>query len=54
MRQENNTQNTLAERMKAGADASARTASSQPPAANAFGVQPTQTLNGGAKPTTNI
>lgn len=54
MRQESKTQNTLAERMKAGADASARTASSQPPAANAFGVQPTQTLNGGAKPTTRI
>ncbi len=57
MRQENNTQNTLQERMKAGADASARTASSQaqtPPPVNAFGVQPTQNLNGGAKPTTRI
>ena len=55
MRQENNTQNTLQERMKAGADASARTASSQqPPTPNAYGVQPTQTLNGGAKPTSKI
>ncbi len=57
MRQENNNQNTLQQRMKAGADADARVASSQPqtpPPVNSFGVQPTQGLNGGTKPTTKI
>ncbi len=57
MRQENNNQSSLQDRMKAGADADARVASSRqppPPAANAYGVQPTQNLNGGAKPTTKI
>jgi hypothetical protein len=57
MRSNNQQQTTLQQRMAAGAQAAARVSSSQqppPPAANAYGVQPTQTLNGGAKPTTKI
>jgi P-type conjugative transfer protein TrbL len=50
----NQTQTTLQQRMAAGADAASRVASSQPPPPNAYGVQPTQTLNGGAKPTSKI
>ena len=60
MRQSNSSQTTLQERMKAGADAAARVASSQQqtqlssPSVNSFGVQSTQALNGGAKPTSKI
>jgi len=57
MRQSSSNQTTLQERMKAGAAADARVASSQqppPPAVNSFGVQSTQNLNGGAKPTSRI
>jgi hypothetical protein len=60
MRQSNSSQTTLQERMKAGADAAARVASSQQqtqlssPSVNSFGVQSTQGLNGGAKPTSKI
>jgi type IV secretory pathway TrbL component len=50
----NSNSNTLQQRMQAGAAASARVSSQAPPAANAFGVQPTQNLNGGAKTTTTI
>lgn len=57
MRQENNNQAALQQRIQAGADAAARVATSQqpiPPSVNSFGVQSTQQLNGGAKPTTRI
>jgi hypothetical protein len=59
MRQRNSTQ-TLQERMKAGADAAARVASSRQqtqlslPSVNSFGVQATLALNGGARPTSKM
>ena len=60
MRQSNSSQTTLQERMKAGADAAARVASSQQqtqlssPSVNSFGVQSTQALSGDARPTSKI
>ena len=60
MGQSNGSQTTLQERMKAGADAAARVASSQQqtqlssPSVNSFGVQSTRALNGGSRPTSKI
>jgi TrbL/VirB6 plasmid conjugal transfer protein len=54
LRQESTNQTTLQQRIQAGAQAAQRVSSNQPPTPNAYGVQPTQNLNGGAKPTSKI
>jgi hypothetical protein len=58
MRQESSNQNTLQQRINAGAEAAARVAPTQQqppsPSVNSYGVQPTQNLNGGSRQTTKI
>lgn len=55
MNQNNSNRSTLQQRIQAGAQAAQRASQRPTPASvNAYGVQSTQTLNGGAKPTTTI
>jgi P-type conjugative transfer protein TrbL len=58
MNQNSSQRSTLQQRIAAGEAAASQAAANKqttpPPPANAFGVQPTQTFNGGAKPTSRI